>query len=116
MDLAHGEARESAFVRALQSCQVEHKSDGWSPATGNVAVEISQHGQPSGIMVTVAQHYAIEVQDDVWFVVRTSWLKALVSQAAKEGRVKLVGDRDKYRNVLVPIEWIWRGSPPPSVR
>jgi hypothetical protein len=114
MDLPHGEARESAFVKALTTCRVEHKCDGWAPATGNVAVEYEQQGRPSGIMVTTAQFWPFEIQDDVWLVIRTSLLKVAVARAVKEGRAKLIGDHNQYRNALIPVEWLYRGTPPPQ--
>jgi len=111
MDLAHGEARETAFVKALTQCTVEHKCDDWAPSTGNVAIEISQKGRPSGIMVTTAQWWALEVQDDTWIVVRTSVLKSAVQEAKVRGFVKMAGDFQKYENVLVPVEWLIKGIP-----
>jgi hypothetical protein len=91
---------------------VEHKSDAWAPATGNVAIEVEQKGNPSGLATTTAKWWALEVQDDVWIVIRTSVLRFLVAEAESQGRVKMVGDFNRYRNVLVPVEWLWRGATP----
>lgn len=115
VDLKHGQASESDFVRAVSRAQVENKDDGWTPATGNVAIEYAQRGRPSGIVTTTADYWAIEIQDDVWIVIRTTLLRVAVAQALAEGRTKLIGDQGRYQNALVPIEWLWRGTPPPSL-
>jgi hypothetical protein len=104
MDLAHGEARETAFVQALQSCHVEHKSDQKVRVTGNVFVEYRQKGRPSGIATTEAEWYAIEYADDAWIVVRTSLLKALARRAPKRHG----GDFNQYEGALVPITHLIR--------
>jgi len=114
-DLKHGEASESDFVRAITRAHVENKDDGWTPVTGNVAIEYAQRGRPSGIITTTADYWAVEVQDDVWIVIRTSLLRQAVAQAVAQGFTKLVGDRNQYQNALVPVEWLWRGAPPPKV-
>jgi len=112
MDLAHGEARESAFVQALTRCHVEHKCDNDAPSTGNVFVEFEQKGRPSGIATTTADWWAIEVQGDTWIVVRTSVLRRAVERVKGIGRVVMGGDHNLYRGALVPVEWLYRGIPP----
>jgi hypothetical protein len=104
MDLKHGEARETAFVKALTSCYVEHKCDQKVRRTGNVFVELRQKGRPSGINTTNSDYYAIEYADDAWIVVRTSLLKAL----ARRCPVTRGGDFNQYEGALVPITYLIR--------
>lgn len=118
LDLAYGEARETAFTHALLDCHVECKSQQKTRVTGNVAIEIRQgspkpgHGRESGIAVTTAKWWALEYEDDCWLVIRTSLLKAKVDAAIRMGRVRMCGDGNRYENVLVPIDWLVRGWRP----
>lgn len=102
-DLPHGESRETAFVRALQSCHVEHKSDGKCRVTGNVFIEYEQKGRSSGIATTTAQWWAIEVDDDQWVVIRTALLKILVRKAIQDKRTRFGGDGNQYLGALIPV-------------
>jgi hypothetical protein len=113
-DLAFGQTRESEFVQAIRDARVEIKSDQLCRVTGNVAIEYMQGGarsgqwRPSGISVTTAQNYIIEVDDDQWVMLRTSLLKALARRAIELGYSKDVGDRNNHRCALVPVEWLVR--------
>lgn len=103
LDLRFGEARESAFVEALQDCHVECKSDQKARSTGRVAIEYEQRGRDSGIAVTQAKFWAIEIEDDQWIVIRTSLLKVLARAAIAANRTAMVGD-NANRCAFVPIE------------
>lgn len=115
VDLAFGEARETAFVAALTDCHVECKSDQKCRVTGNVAIEIRQgstdlgKGRPSGLSVSTASYWAIEYEDDAWIVIRKALLKAKTEFAYRDGRRRMVGDGNRYECVLVPIDWLVRG-------
>lgn len=109
VDLAHGEARESAFVRALSDVRIECKADGKAMQTGNLAIEIRQgstergKGKPSGLSVTTARFWAIEFADDRWVMVRTSVLKNVVKSFYKAKGSVMGGDYNKFELVLVPL-------------
>lgn len=107
-DLRHGEAREDAFVHVLLRSRVEIKSDGKCRETGNVFIEYQQKGRPSGIAVSTAGLWAIEVDDTVWVVLPTERIKALARLAVQQGRKKFGGDGDQYLGALVPVEWLVR--------
>lgn len=107
-DLAFGESRESAFVEAITRARVEIKSDQKARVTGNVFIEYRQKGRPSGISTSVAEWWAIEVDDDAWFVIRTSRLRALARRALETGRRSHGGDGNQYEGALVPVEWLGR--------
>jgi len=65
---------------------------------------------PPYIETTIARYYAIEVQDDVWLVVRTSLLRVLTNEARRRGLLKRRGDNNNL-NVMLPVEWLVRGIP-----
>lgn len=103
-DLSFGESRETAFVKAIQDCHVECKSDQKRRKTGHFAIEIRQgeERRPSGLSVTTAKWWAIEYADDCWLVIRTSVLKAITrAWIADFGTV--VGGDNKNEMALIPV-------------
>ena len=79
--------------------------------TGNVFIETYQRSRgqwvKSGINVSTAGWWAIEVYDERWVILRRTALKALAERAP----TKRGGDNDNYRGRLVPVEWLtqpWR--------
>lgn len=110
VDLAFGEARESAFVSAIMAAHVECKSDQKAKKTGNVAIEIRQgsveagKGRRSGIGVTTSRWWAIEVEDDRWVLIRTSLLKEIVLDVFAQRGSVMGGDGNRFELVLVPRE------------
>lgn len=108
IDLRDGQAREDALVHVFLKDKVEHKYDGKARSTGNLFVEYSQKGKPSGLATTTADYWAFEYDDNCWLIVPTERLKAVASQAYKAGKRKKGGDGDQYEGVLVPIEWLVR--------
>lgn len=112
VDLAYGEARESAFVTALRRCHAECKSDRKARITRNIAVEFRQGstergaGQPSGIAKTDSDWWAVEYADDCWLVVPTPLMKQLARRANDMGRVKMCGDGNRFECALVPVDWL----------
>lgn len=116
LDLAFGEARETAFVKAVAAATVECKSDQKLRSTGNLFVEIRQgnpkkgYGRKSGIQASLAKWWAVEYDDDCWLVVRTPLLYQLTLRAYKE-RGSVMGGDNHNEGVLVPVEWLitpWR--------
>lgn len=111
-DLKFGEARESAFVKAVTSAHVEHKSDQKVRVTGNLFIEFQQ-GEPSkdsGIAVSEADFWAIEYADECWLVIRRSHLREIARRAYEKGLIKRGGDNHNI-GVLIPVEWVlqpWR--------
>ena len=58
---------DDLFVPEI-SAGVEVKADSMSHETGNVFIEISLGGKPSGLMVTLATYWAYVINDEViWF-------------------------------------------------
>jgi len=119
MDLAHGEAREAAFVDAIRFARVEHKSDDKGNRTGNAFIEVRQKGRDSGISTTTAEWWAVGLEDR-WVVIRTSTLKEITKAVYREriaaGLPGTVagGDFNKFDGVLVPLSRLLDTDFPPS--
>lgn len=104
IDLAFGQARESAFYEAVTNARVECKSDQKARITGNLAIEIAQGSQrkPSGIAVSNAAWWAIEYDDDFWLTMRRSRLLD-ITRAVYKDNGSIIGGDNKNELVLVPI-------------
>lgn len=104
VDLAFGQARESAFYDAVTLAKVECKSDQKARFTGNVAIEIAQGDpkKPSGIAVSTAPWWALEYDDDCWLVIRRSRLLD-ITRAVYKANGSIIGGDNKNELVLVPL-------------
>lgn len=111
-DLRYGNEREMAFIGAIGDCHFECKSDRMAKETGRIFVEThsrirnSERWQESGISVSTAGWWVIEVCEDRWVIVRRTHLK----QLARLAEEKLGGDEDslgkRFRGRLIPIQWL----------
>jgi hypothetical protein len=110
IDLRFGQERETSLAECLMirgGNHLELKSDQQACTTGNVFVEYRQHGRESGISVTKAHWWTIEVLPNVFVTMPTARMKALVKRAAAEpGRKTPGGDFNAYSGVLVPVVWL----------
>lgn len=105
IDLRYGKERELAFVAALET--VEVKSDKRAAETGNVFIEYAQHGRPSGLNVSTATHWAIEVRPDVWVLMTRGRVRELAARAwADESRRRFCCGDNENDGVLVPVAWL----------
>lgn len=89
-DLALGQERENVLAQALgDDAKIELKSDSRSQQTGNIFVEVSSRGKPSGIMTTEADWFVYELREIETFVLmRTGRMRELVEdRMAKYGTV-----------------------------
>lgn len=85
----------------LLQASVEVKHDLRAEETGNVAVEVSYSGRPSGIMNSDAQYWAVVVGEEA-FIIKTRRLRELV--LGGKFREVAAGDGGKALVRLVPIE------------
>lgn len=110
IDLLEGKAREDAFAHLITRARVEVKSDRIARRTGNVFVEYEQKSRPSGILTTTADWWTFEVNDECYLFVPTARVKAVARYVydTYPERVKDGGDFNRYRGVLVPVDWLWR--------
>jgi hypothetical protein len=114
LDLADGLAAEDSLAEILRAGgrYVEVKHDEKAIYTGNVAVEVETRDPRywSGISATESDWWAVELAGlDTWVILRTDRLKALVKQAKQDKRRdRWGGDNNRFRNILVPVEWLVR--------
>ena len=101
LDLRDGEAAENMLLGIIQSGNglVEVKRDQMARQTGNVYVETGYRGKPSGITSTEADWWAIEVDNDVFVLMRTERLRELI----KYRRDMPGGDNDWSTGKLLPV-------------
>jgi hypothetical protein len=92
--------------------KIELKSETWQwEQTGNICIEYSQRGQPSGINVVEAGYWVHELKRDgktlVYLMFPIDRLKELACKAYAEGRYREGGGDDgQFCNVLIPLEWV----------
>lgn len=109
-DLAFGKDRERVFREVLDLREghfLELKSDQRAADTGNVFVEYSQHGRPSGIAITECSWWTTEVVGDVFVTQRMQRMKELARRAFRHpDRRRAGGDFNAYEGILVPTFWL----------
>ena len=102
LDLRYGVAREGVLGALLGSTTVEVKSDRGAHRTGNVYVEYSYRGRPSGIAVTQAEWWAWEIAGR-WLLIRTADLRLIARRAFRERGPTRGGDDKASLGVLVRV-------------
>ena len=114
IDLDFGLVHEDKVKDIFQgkgSIEVKTERDMWS-RTGNMAVEITYKGKPSGITITDAKWWChlFTIDGDIKFVLmmRVKELKERIKQLARTNFVKIVkgGDNDDSEIILVPVQKI----------
>ncbi len=81
--------------------RIEVKHDLKAPHTGNVAIEVSYNGRPSGIITTRANYFIIVVGEEA-FMARTDSLRNVLANGPYIE--KSVGDGHRAQVRLVPLE------------
>jgi len=94
IDLKFGEGVECKLKSALEgTIEVKAERDIWLD-TGNIAIEYSSRGKPSGIAVTEAKHWCQALIKDnevvAYIVLPTKKLKAITRHFYKREKQKLV--------------------------
>ena len=113
IDLKFGEEFEYSLARILSIGKVEVKTerDQWKK-TGNIAIELMNQGNKSGLSVTEAEWWAQiltlkgEIKSIILIPVKA--LKKRLKQLVKENKAKIImgGDDMASELVLVPIKEI----------
>lgn len=85
----------------LVQMRVEVKRDLLSRDTGNIAIEVSYDGKPSGIMNTEADTWVI-AQNGIGFIANAARLREVVKKGDFEA--KDVGDQKRATVKLIPVE------------
>ena len=107
LDFRHGVAGEGMLFDLIKNGKVEVKRDRESYRTGNVAVEITYRGEPSGIAVTEAEWWAFVLDNEIGtphaIVIVPLWhLKYLAKRCAREGKLVMGGDDKASKMILIP--------------
>jgi len=106
IDLEYGLRGESMVRSVLQDkSKIEVKTDRLAHATGNVAVEYSYKGLPSGIATTESDMWAFVLyKSDLIIFISTKHLKAIARRYYKLGCIGKGGDNNQSEMILIPIE------------
>ena len=106
-DLKLGQEVEGHLANILQEGgdTIEVKSDKRASQTGNIYVELTYKGKPSGITKSKAKWWVYEI-DGRYFILPLKEMKALAKRAIIEGKVTRGGDFNATEGALVPVEWL----------
>jgi hypothetical protein len=85
----------------LLTCEVEVKRDLKAVRTGNVAVEVAYHGQPSGLITSSATYWAFVLEREA-VIIKTADLRSAVL-TSKYSEVA-AGDGHAATVKLVPVQ------------
>jgi hypothetical protein len=111
IDLDFGQVYEQKVQDIFQgrgAIEVKTERDMWK-ITGNIAIEVSYKGYPSGISVTNGDWWIHILSDngdiDTLFMFKVSKLRKKIRRlvSRKEARVVMGGDNNDSKMVLVPI-------------
>lgn len=110
--LAFGEGRETALKDALEDKNIEVKSQ--TTSRSHVFIEWECRGKPSGLAVTKADFWAIEVYPDTWVVLPTDDLKVITRKAYEHFGRREGGDDMAAIGTIIPITWLVLRNQPPA--
>lgn len=103
-DLKFGQAGESWAAQILSGDEfkIEVKTDRMAHKTGNVFIEITYKGRPSGISTTEADYWLYRIhENDTAIIVPVARLRTIVDEHVKEKGYKFGGEHVK--GALIPI-------------
>ena len=107
-DLIFGQKGEKLVDDIFHNKKIEVKRDSWVGRTGNIAIEYTSRGKPSGIAVTEADYWIIifskEYKDKLMLVIETKRLKEVARRYGRLGYRKDMGDNNSSQSVLIPIK------------
>ena len=113
IDLKYGQIREEKLADILQNEKVEVKTerDKWKE-TGNICIEFSCRGKPSGIAVTEAKWWVhvLANGDDTscMLMFPTEKLKEIARKYYANGKIVNGGDDNLSKMVLLPLKEIFK--------
>ena len=113
IDLQYGQVREEKLSDILQNAKIEVKTerDKWKE-TGNICIEFSCRGKPSGIAVTEAKWWVhvLANGDDTscMLMFPTEKLKEIARKYYANGKIVDGGDDNLSKMVLLPLKEIFK--------
>lgn len=102
-DLQVGKVGEEQLASLLLDKTIEVKTDLQAVHTGNVFVEYSSRGKPSGISTTESDWYAFILSIRNIVLIRTSFLKIRCRPYYNTKRDVVGGDNNTSKGILLPI-------------
>lgn len=102
-DLELGQVFEKGLATILTSRKIEVKRDFKAMKTGNVFVEYSSRGKPSGLATTNADYYCYFIAERRLIILPTEELKELCRPFLYTNRDVRGGDNNTSKGVLLPI-------------
>ena len=113
IDLQYGQVREEKLSDILQNEKIEVKTerDKWKE-TGNICIEFSCRGKPSGIAVTEAKWWVHVLADgddtSCMLMFPTEKLKEIARKYYANGKIVDGGDDNLSKMVLLPLKEIFK--------
>jgi len=107
-DLKTGQIGEQLLENILNFKTIEVKRDSWIYKSGNIAIEYESRDKPSGISKTEAEYWAIifsgGYKDEIIIIIKTNRLKDICRKYYKLGNIKLMGDNNTSKAILIPTK------------
>lgn len=101
-DLEVGQSKENELAEILSNSKVEVKYDRKATETGNVFVEYSSRGKPSGMAVSEADYY-VYYFGDIFVIIKSEDLKKKCRKYVNTNRDVVGGDNNTSKGILLPI-------------
>jgi len=101
-DLEVGQLAEKELGNIFENSTIEVKNDLKAPKTGNLFIEYMSRGKLSGISTTEADYWCFYV-GEVFMIIPTAKLKAIVEKLKDTNAERLGGDNDTSMGVLLKI-------------
>lgn len=105
-DLKIGQAKERELGKIFNHCTVEVKNDLQALDTGNVFIEYSSRGKPSGISTSKADYYCFAFEH-TFHLIPTETLKEKCRKYINTSRDINGGDNNSSKGILLPITEIF---------
>jgi hypothetical protein len=107
-DLKVGQVGEQLVADIFLNKKIEVKRDSWISKSGNIAIEFESRNKPSGIATSKADYWCFivsgEMQDKIIIFIEIEKLKQLGRIYYKNNSVKLMGDNNTSKAVLIPFK------------
>jgi len=112
IDLLRGINGEAEILDILAG-KIEVKTDFQAYKTNNIAIEIESRGKPSGIQTSEAKWWIFNIQipqkDPLLIIVPLERLRQIANKYLHQNRVRMGGDNNTSKLVIVPISEVFKG-------
>jgi len=108
-DLKVGQVGEKYLASILENKKIEIKADLQATQTGNLFIEYSDRGKPSGIATTHASWWGFVITNENIFLIKVETLKNLCRKYLNSKRDIRGGDFDQAKGILLPLRELVKG-------